>query len=179
MFLPKVYRQWKILFWTMLFFMVSQLYFMWKGIENVPFFLYHMYSRPQYVQDSMAVLLIKKDNQYINPFLKSNRQAEMLLNNIPFYISLKANGYHDPLESTIIKRFQGKTSESVLKKIQQNLSNNGTAVDAFPQWWKAYAENICGSDYDSFSTVISYVSFYPSFSKSPKDSTLFTVYKNK
>jgi len=38
LFLQKIYKEWRLLFWAVLFFIAVQCFFMYKGISTIPFF---------------------------------------------------------------------------------------------------------------------------------------------
>ena len=89
MFLKRVYAEWRLLFWCLLLLMTAQFFFMAKGIENVPFFLYHMFSKDHQPVDSTAVYLVKTRDGYLNHKQLSNREDEMLMNSAAYYYRLK------------------------------------------------------------------------------------------
>lgn len=176
MFLPRLYREWKLLFWAVMIFVMCQLFSMYKGIENAPFFLYHMFGFAHPVKDSTPVLLIKTPKGYINPYQSSNRTAEMLLNNAAYYTYLQQNNYRDFIDESVERRFRGRLPEKTFQCIKSGLVNDSNRVKTYPDWWKRYFISVYGSGYDSVSLVTSYVRYSPTFSKSPVDSVVFTVH---
>lgn len=175
MFLKKVYKEWRALFWAILVFIAAQAFFMYKGIENVPFFIYSMFSTVHPVKDSAEVILIKTKDGYISPFLQSNREAEMLINNVPYYNQLKRNGYADGINETIERRFKNRLPASQYKFVFDGLSNDSIAVNKYPQWWADYFSSVFDEGLDSVEVVKSYIYYQPSFHKSLVDSVIFSV----
>ena len=157
-------------------FITAQFFFMYKGIQNIPFFLYHMYATPHFKQDSIRVVLIKTNKGYFNTFTISNRQAELLTNNIGYYLTLKNNQFKDPLNTTVEKRFSNRFSTAKFKHLQQSIVNDSAAIARFPVWWQHYFESVNIEPYDSVSIVLSYVRYSPSFLKLQVDSVIFTAY---
>ena len=172
MFLQKVYKEWRALFWCICIFLCCQLFFMYKGIENAPFFLYNMFSTVHSPKDSLPVLLIKKTGGYINPFKLSNREAEMLTNNVEYYQLLKKTNYTDVLSATIESRFKHRMSPSLYQFAFDGLSNDSASVNQYPVWWSSYFTPINNEAVDSVVLVTSYVQFLPQFFKSAKDSII-------
>ena len=175
MFLKKVYKEWRALFWAVMIFIAAQAFFMYKGIENMPFFIYSMFSTVHPVKDSAEVILIKTKQGYESPFERSNREAEMLINNIPYYNLLKQEGYNDGINETIERRFKNRVSQSLYKYIFEGLSNGSTAVNKYPAWWVSYFQSLYDEKNDSVFVVKSYVYFQPSFHKSSFDSVILSV----
>jgi hypothetical protein len=139
-----------------------------KAIENVPFFLYHMYSRDQQHVDSTAVYLVKTPDGYFNHKKLSAREQEMLMNTVSFYVKLKQNG--DGINETINARF-GKGQDHLVRQ----LANDSSDLAAFPKWWSKYFRRVSNKKYDSVSVIKSYVYSAWPYKKSTTDSLLFTV----
>jgi hypothetical protein len=173
MFLKQLYNQWRIMFYTVTVFIVAQAFFMYKGIENTPFFLYHMFSTPHSKKDSLPVQLIKTADGYFNQFSVSNREAELLLNNIYVYQYLQQHQL-DPILPTVISRFSNYTTKNQLQLITTRLCNDTVAMKQFPIWWKQYFYSITNSSFTPISVVSSYVHFNKmSVTKSNSDSIIF------
>ena len=163
------------MFWAIMFFIAAQVFFIYKGIQNVPFFLYHMFATAHPLKDSAEVILIKTKTGYISPFDESNREAEMLINNAPYYSLLKQNGYNDGINETIERRFKNKLPSSAYKFVFSGLSNDSAAVNKYPQWWAAYFKSVYDLQDDSVALVKSSIYYNPVIRKSPFDSVIFSV----
>jgi hypothetical protein len=174
MFLKRLYREWRALFWLVLVFILSQAFFMYKGIENVPFFLYHMYSQKHEHKDSATVLLVKTEQGYLFTKSFSNRQEELLLNAAGYYISLK-NSARDTILPVVESRFKNRLPAGIYTKLEQQLSNSPAAINSFPAWWGRYFYSIRSSTKGPVSLVQSRVSLSPPYAKSPADSIIFTI----
>jgi hypothetical protein len=153
--------------------MMAQLFFMAKGIQNVPFFLYHMYSRDHQPVDSTAVYLIKTPDGYFNHKKCSNREQEMLMNPVSYYVSLKQNG--DGINESIKKRFSKFVSATGYENLQGQLSNDSVSISKFPAWWGRYFQAVSKTNYDSVSVVKSYVYSKTPYHKAKTDSIIFTL----
>lgn len=176
MFLSRVYKQWKTFFWAIILALVFQFFFMVKGVENIPFFLYHMYAYAHQPKDSFNVILVKTPKGYLNPFEFSGRESEMLMNNTLYFIKMKKNHWNDPLIPTIEKRFFNRFTSNTYQYLKQGLVNDSISFEGYCNWWKRYFISIHQLSYDSISIVSGYVKYQPNFSKSPIDSTVFTVH---
>ena len=176
MFLRQLYRRWRFLFWVVLAWMTAQVFFMVKGIENVPFFIYSMFSTPHLARTSYPVVLMRSEKGYVDPFQFSNRQVELLINNIPFYSDMRQKGYADDINPTIEKRFAGRVPPQKLRNIYARLSNDSLRISAYPAWWQRYFQRIAPKDLNAVSLVSTSVRFTPrGFEKASEDSLIFTA----
>lgn len=158
------------MFWGLSIFIMLQLFFMSKGIENIPFFLYNMYGQQHFNKDSSAILLIKTTDGYFNHKKLSNRQQELLLNSVNYYINLTQNG--DGIKQTINNRFQ---NHSVQKFLYNRLFNDSATIAAYPKWWGKYFNHITNFKYDSVSVVKAYIFSNSMHTKSNTDSLIFSI----
>ncbi|HMK02980.1 MAG TPA: hypothetical protein VK489_02265 [Ferruginibacter sp.] len=168
-----MYKEWRLMFWLLLLFVVGQFFFMAKGIQNVPFFLYYMYSQKHPPKDSIAVYLIKTSTGYYDHKKLSSREQELLMNSVGYYVNLKRDG--DGINETIKKRFGKITGKGGLSYLQEQLVNDSSALLQFPEWWGRYFQTVVKNKFDSVSVVRSYVSTAPPYNKSATDSLVFTI----
>lgn len=171
MYLKRLYNQWRPAFWLLLGLLGMQFFFMYKGIQNLPFFLYHMYSKEHRSQDSIPVFLLKTPYGYLNHKQLSNREEELLLNSANYYLNLQKDG--DGTAGAVEKRFRDRVSLPVYGYLYRHLVNDSNALKRFPHWWGRYARSILGRDMPGITLVRSYVYARPPFLKSPVDSILF------
>lgn len=174
MFIKKLYREWRMLCWALLLLIVAQGFFMFKGIENVPFFLYHMYSGSHPSHDSLTVYWVKTPSGYVNSRDFSNRQQELLYNSIGYYVSLK-NSTRDTVLQVVQQRFASRVSPGTYAYLQQSLGNSPAAIDSFPAWWGRYFRSVYGAVDGPVQVVQSRVSVKPPYAKATQDSLIFTI----
>lgn len=174
MLLKRLYREWRLMFWLVLLFIAGQAYFMTKGIENIPFFLYHMYSKDHHTVDSIPIYLIRGPyGIYLNHKQLSNREEEMLMNSVGYYVNLKKTG--GDINTTVEKRFKGRVPDALYDQLEAHLTNDQYALAAFPQWWADYFNTVTNNNAFYVAVVKSYVYSTPPYKKSITDSTIFTV----
>lgn len=157
MFLTKVYREWKLFFYVIIVFIAGQAFFMFKGIENVPFFLYHMFSTPHAPADSVHVLLVNTPHGYFNTNKLSGREREMLLNSANYYDESKQRNFQDPLVMTVRKRIAPIADSTELAQMEKKLVNQPAAFDEFPAWWLRYFNSIQGQRFDSVQVISTFI----------------------
>ena len=133
MFFKRVYQQSRILFFVILTAAFGQLFFMWKGVENVPFFLYHMFGFAHERQENYPVLIVRYGNLTLSPYQLSNRDAELIFNSVDRYLTLREQG--DYLEPLVDKRFQHPWLTAWKPVAQERLLNDTQDIAAFPTWW--------------------------------------------
>jgi hypothetical protein len=174
MFIKKLFCEWRALFWIVLVLILAQLFFMYKGIENVPFFLYHMYAQRHRHNDSATVLLVKTESGYISNKSFSNRQEELLFNAAGYWLSLK-NSARDTILPVVQSRFKNRLPAGMYALLQQQLSNSSMAIDSFPAWWSRYFLSIRPKTQGRAWLVQSRVSLNPPYLKSSADSIIFPI----
>jgi hypothetical protein len=174
MFVKRLYNGWRALFWIALVLILAQLFFMYKGIENVPFFLYHMYAQRHSHKDSATVLLVKTENGYISNKSFSNRQEELLFNAAGYWLSLK-NSARDTILPVVESRFKSRVPANMYAGLERQLCNGNAAIDSFPAWWSRYFYGIRPKTPGKAWLVQSRVSLNPPYLKSPADSILFII----
>jgi hypothetical protein len=174
MFIKRLFNGWRALFWIVLVLILAQVFFMYKGIENVPFFLYHMYAQRHSHHDSATVLLVKTQDGYMSNKSFSNRQEELLFNAAGYWLSLKSS-VRDTILPVVESRFKNRLPAGMYARLQQQLSNSSAAIDSFPAWWSRYFYGIRPQKQGQAWLVQSRVSLNPPYLKSPQDSILFTI----
>jgi hypothetical protein len=174
MFIKKLYREWPVLCWALLLLIAAQGYFMYKGIENLPFFLYHMYGNAHPAKDSQTVYFIKTSKGYLNARQFSSRQQELLYNSVGYYVGLK-NSNRDTVLQVVEQRFAGRVSPGIYAYLQQSLGNGPAAIEQFPDWWGRYFHTLQGEANGPVQVVQCRVSVRPPYAKSPNDSLIFTI----
>jgi hypothetical protein len=135
MFLKQLYQQARVLFFVVCFAVLGQLFFMWKGVENVPFFLYHMFGFAHERKQSYPVLLVRYGSTDLSPYSMSNRDAELIFNSMDRYLQLREQG--DYLRAVVERRWSASWLQAWLPLAQQRLLNDSADVAAFPNWWAA------------------------------------------
>ncbi len=174
MFIKRLFYEWRVLFWIVLVLILAQVFFMYKGIENVPFFLYHMYAQRHNHKDSATVLLVKTGSGYISNKTFSNRQEELLFNSAGYWLSLKMSA-RDTILPVVESRFKSRVSQGVYAVLERHLSNSSAAIDSFPAWWSRYFLSLRPSSSGAAWLVQSRVSLNPPYAKSSTDSIIFTI----
>ena len=145
---------------------------MFKGIENIPFFLYHMFSTEHPVQTNYPLVLIKVDSSYYDQTKLSNREYEMLIGSVDQYITLKK--YGDPMLPVIHSRVAA-LGAGVSSYFQKQLINDSTSINRYPTWWAEYFSMVSGLENKLVTVVKADLSFSPTLKKSTNDSIVFTV----
>jgi hypothetical protein len=170
LFLQQLYKEWRLLFWIVIAFIIGQCYFTYKGVKNVPFFLYYMYGQKHPKQQSIDVLLIKTSQGYYNHQQLSGREQELLLNTVNLYTNLKTKG-----DGTVINIDNRFINPDVKQYLYKMMCNDSTALQQFPQWWGNYFKQVSHISNDSVSVVKSIVSTTYPYTKLPTDSVIFSI----
>jgi len=141
--------------------MASQAFFMYRGIENVPFFLYHMYSKRHLPRDSVAVQLLKTPYGYLDHTQLSNREAELLMNSANYYSELVKKG--DGTAEAVDTRFNHRITSQLYPYLTKVLINGEDMLAKYPEWWMRYFRTVTGNRYRQVQLVRAYVYAEPPF----------------
>ena len=167
MYLKRLYREWPLVFWLIMAGSAAQVYSMFKGIENVPFFLYHMYSKKHEAQDSIEVFILKTPYGFLNHKELSNREEELLMNSAMYYSRLRQSG--DGTAEAVEKRFKQRVSKGAYQYLVGQLVNSNEAMDRFANWWTHYLRTVTGDKYRALILIRSYVYSKAPYRKSDSD----------
>lgn len=160
------------MFWIVVIFLCGQLFFMYKGIENVPFFLYHMFSTRHPARESYHVLAIKTEKGLFPRQQLSNREYELLIGSAEYYKQLKISG--DPTAKNLENRL-GRTGNKLMPFAKERLLNDSADLANYPEWWARYFAEVTGNRYLEASLVEYLVQFTDSGRIAKEGKTLFTV----
>lgn len=173
MYIKRLYREWRPAFWILLSMMASQVCFMYKGIENIPFFLYHMYSKKHLPQDSIAIQLLKSPYGYLDHHQFSNREAELLMNSAAYYAELQKKG--DGTAEAVDTRFNNPITAGVYSYLCDKLINSDAKLAKYPDWWMSYFRSVTGNRYRQVQLVRSYVYASRPYRLSATDSLMINL----
>lgn len=135
MFWKRAYHQWRFIFWVAVLAVAAQAFFMFKAVETVPFFLYHMFGFAHERQDTYPVLVVRVGDRELAPYALSNREAELVFNSVDRYLQLVKQG--DYLEPVFQRRFERWVSPGTYALLRERILNSQQQVSAFPAWWAA------------------------------------------
>ena len=136
MFLQKVLKHSKLLFVTMLVFLVGQLFINYKhGVVFSPFYHYGMYSEVIEVKDHYQVWEIEVNGKKLKAKDYSIQQWDMLVLPLQYYEGIQKN---NSLYTTDIKRLLGQLHISAPEKYFINNCN----YTQFEKWYAARVTNI-------------------------------------
>ena len=129
-FLYRVLQKDKFLFTFFVLFILGQLFFTYKGIENTPFFHYGMYSGRHTAHETYPVYRIAIDT---TPVLSGNffeAQREIVYNTLSSYDGLQEQDFRDSLDKVISHRFTGATAD----RLRAALLNNSKMDTSYQKW---------------------------------------------
>lgn len=155
----------------MLLFCFGQLFFMYKGVENTPFFLYGMYSAKQFPQEEYAISIIEIDGKEFNYEKLPHANREMIVASLERYRSLEQRNFQDTVKQTIEKRFGGSDN---FQSIAHRLVNDSTDGIPYQHWLNKYLEQTTGDKINSLKVFTGHFSYRSQFHLSRKE-LLFEV----
>ncbi|MEO5646989.1 MAG: hypothetical protein ABIQ56_01435 [Chitinophagaceae bacterium] len=144
---------------------------MFKGIENIPFFLYHMFSTKHQPQSSYLILAIKTDKGFFDSKSLSNREYELLIGSAEHYAKLQTTG--DPTSKLIDSRF-GKMGSELTNYANKHLVNDSISIEQYPRWWARYFTKITGGKFNTAGIVYMHISYVDSQVIATPGDILFT-----
>lgn len=177
MFLQALYRHWRKMFCAVVVLAVAQVFFMYKAVETVPFFLYNMYSTPQRNGDTSHRTTIYLNGHRFDASKLSGHEEEMLMGSLSYYKKLKAQRYFATDSLTAARRLQAIMPAGWYDQAFGRLTNTGISEDIFLHWWASYLAQVSGQRVDSFSLVESTVFWKPKYYEANDTLSLINYYR--
>jgi len=133
-YLVRVWKQNKILFAFILYFILLQSFFTIKRVQNFPFFIFDMYSRPIDKPETITIYEIKYANKSLPYTQLTDVKESMLLSQIKAYQANK-QAFPDFVHQQVLdNRFKNKLSNKSFQFVKNGLSNDSTFKKMFPIW---------------------------------------------
>ena len=138
LFLVQLWRNDKWLFIVALFFVSGQAFFTYKGVETFPFLHWGMYSAPVTLPDTCSVVSFKIDKEPIRISELADGQKMMVEGSFNWYKKLRQQHNFDSTAVVVKSRFYGKITDSNYQKVLAGLTNDSSAIAAYPKWLFQY-----------------------------------------
>jgi hypothetical protein len=174
MFLRLLYQKWKTLFWILVVMMGLQAFFMFKGVETVPFFLYSLYSLPLTPADTTAKTVILINGKAFEADRLTSREQETLMASFSYYQYLRQHGFLATDPATIEKRLSGKLPRSWYPAAYHKLTNSSVNDTLFLHWWVKYLSRVSAEKIDSVSMFQTHIAWKPQYH--PLNDTIFNFH---
>ena len=130
-FLFVLWRQHKVGFFAALVFLLGQGFFIYKGVETVPFFNYGMYSSPATAATTYEVINLYKGTDLV-PLSQLSNAPAVLQYQLNYYNYIREQQYIDPISKTIEQRFGAYPS--CANYLQKQLLTSKTNLIHFEEW---------------------------------------------
>lgn len=163
MFLKKLYSQWRSMFYFLLVLIACQVFFMYKGVETIPFFLFHMYSTRQPALDTTIQTKIFIRGKEFDTRKLTGREKETLMGSLSYFYRLRENNFHATDSATIASRLKGILNPGMYDKVYSRLTNSKIDDKVFFDWWQKYLSRVSGQTADTFSILKSTIIWQPSY----------------
>jgi hypothetical protein len=150
-FLKKVYRYNKKLFFFFVLFSGFTLFANFSGEEFTPFFVWGMYSEKEAPQQEYSIFKISVNEHpldYTTGYLPANRF--FLLSPLTYYASAKNNV--DPTQIFLEKKL--KNSFSAIELFAKKVLNNEEDFKRFPVWYQRYLQQTTGENISNYKVEI-------------------------
>ncbi|MBS1685529.1 MAG: hypothetical protein JSS76_12260 [Bacteroidetes bacterium] len=171
-FLYRVWQRDRILATFFVLFILCQLFFTYKGVENTPFFHFGMYSAPHHEQASYPVYRIEVGHRPVLSGSFFDQQREIVYNTIAAYDGLRQLHWQDSLDRVITHRFSGTTAD----RLRAALLNNAAMDVPYQRWLFAYIADMRMIEDPTLSVSRAEVSYQPDGSLHTDSTvTLFTL----
>ncbi len=133
-FLQLVYQKDRPLFVLFMLFIVGQVFFTYKHVENTPFFHFGMYSAIHHQHQTYTVYNIVVSETPVRSLDFHDSQRELVYNTIATYDGLKQLGFRDSLDKVISKRMSGQRANYA----RSVLLNNARMDTPYQKWLFQY-----------------------------------------
>ena len=134
LFLPRLFKRNKLLFYCAIFFILGQGFFTYKGVETIPFFNFGMYSEVYTLLEEHKVIAIYLDTTRIDKQPKSRFPLGLVIETLDYFQQLNERNFSDTILITINKRFKNRLSEDLLNKVIEQLANDSADKLAYQEW---------------------------------------------
>ena len=142
----KLYKRKRWLFFIVAAFCIGQGFFMVKGVETVPFFLFGMYSEPNDGERVYHGLMVEEDGQPLDLSALPGLQKDLILTPLYRFLELHEVQFEDPIKPVVRKRFEERFSPNTYLLVRERLSNAPADREAFYQWFRRYLEATYGRE---------------------------------
>jgi hypothetical protein len=139
-FLYKVYKRHKGVFFAVVIFFFLTFFFNLKTATTTPFIVFHMFSYTEKVVDTFTFFEIYSNGELVNihrPW--QERQRFFIQYNLQHYLQYKENNYKDTI-TYFLSNFAVK--HHLPKQYFKSLENKATSIKQFPDWLYWYVSNI-------------------------------------
>ena len=133
-FLYRVFQRDKPLFTVFILFILGQIFFTYKQVENTPFFHFGMYSAVHHPHSSYTVYNITVSESSVKSLDFPDRQREIVYNTIAAYDGLRQMGFKDTLDKVIAHRLSGAQA----KHARASLLNTAQMDTPYQKWLFQY-----------------------------------------
>ena len=157
LFLYKVYRHSKKLFYLFMVFAIFTLIGNAAGFEITPFYVWGMYSEREIKPASYQIYKVTINDKrldYSTGYFAANRF--FLLSPLSYYESLKESG--DPMFTSLKERLGKKYN--FLEPYIFSFENSSQSINEFPVWYKKYLEQTTGEKIQNLKVDILNVSWH-------------------
>jgi hypothetical protein len=158
LFLYKVYRHSKKLFFIFLLFTVVTIFCNLTGFEITPFYVWGMYSAKEKAIAEYPVYKITADGKpidYSSGYFPANR---FFLNSpLDYYSDISKNGT-DPLKHFLQQKLKNKYS--LIRTFEDKVLNSKNEIDRFPEWYKRYLEQTAGEKIEKLKIDVMQVHYH-------------------
>ena len=136
-FLPRIYRQNRPLFWTCVLFIAGSLFTLSFRHVSTPFYVWAMYSTPMpdVEEHGFYVLSVNGDEHYFTPS-HSDYRTYFYITSLPLYSALREGRVQPPRFATLsrIARRVGIHPDDFLRR----LTPDSSVASAYPHWLRRY-----------------------------------------
>jgi hypothetical protein len=142
LFLYKVYRHSKKLFYLFLLFTVVTIFCNLAGFEMTPFYVWGMYSAKEKEVAEYPVYKITADGKlidYSSGYFPANRF--FLTSPLDYYADVSGIG-SDPLQNFLRQKL--KNNYFIIAPFEDRILNCANKIDEFPKWYKMYLQKTTG-----------------------------------
>ncbi len=164
-FLKQLYLHWRMMFYFFIFFLLSQLFFTYKGIESVPFYLSTMYSGKYNVRDTTYKTDLYVNGKWLDPDKVPNRTKEILMGSFDYFEYLKWSHFIATDTNTIRKRFRNILPSAFYHLIFERLTNTKVDDRKYINWLARYLQELTGEKIGSIAFIRHTIVWKPKFSE--------------
>lgn len=139
-FIVRIFKAKKVFYFVILF-VILQIFFTVKGIQNFPFFLYGMYSEKVVLHKNykLYVIYVNDEKLYPESFYSYNYQTFRIP--LEYYILLSRKDSLNRVAVAFNKRFKDNISKENFNLLLGRITNDDLKLNEFVFWFSSYLQS--------------------------------------
>jgi len=175
-YLIRVFKSSWLLGVCILIFILGEIFFNVKRIQNFPFFIYDMYSRPQQAQSIYEVYSIYCNGKLFDYTKLGDYQEGILIQTLRQYEMAK---HKTSLQPAVYTKCMAINNKKVQQRVLKQFFADSAALERYPLWLSAVLDRFSGDSIFSCRIERSAVEYRNTWVKSPVEKNVLNLHEER